>query len=316
MDIFFELENARRSADAARACQSLASIIESAKFLDIHADTAWRLWILRDRDFSAQLLEEIRQIHHGIGEGKIQHVQSDSPHYFGLKNLAAKLGKHDNLVFCDSDCIYESSYLYKMKKGFEQFPNHVIYGTTYAREGSSEFEQISSLTWLFPPEHLGYGDSWPRSKWANNFGLPRSVLLNTPFPVMALSKLGGLETKQERPLWERETSGKGIVHRQIEAVAYHEQFKSLRDWSKRQLVHGLGTGARLRSEGKKFLATSRSVVRPLDSRIRHLMVLKMRELGPRDVDKSVSVLEIGKFVRLFSVVLVWLLDIRLKTHLP
>lgn len=296
MDVFLELENARTSDDRLQAMKSLRSILDAQSALVRGGEEGATLWIVRSPSIAAEFLDAVMtEVARSPGL-LVEHVEMEGPGYFSAKNSALRYGVDDVLVFCDSDCVYQEDFLLKMSAALRDDGDRVVYGTTFAAEASG-FGAISALTWLFPPRSVGYGDSWPRSRWANNFALRRSILRESPFPSITSRRWVDHECKQERPLWEAHTRALGLRHEEVDAVAFHSQFDRLGAWIARQWVHAIGTTGAARAEGKGAREILSRVRQPLQRRGIQLRELAAAHRSELPLRRARAVLAVGLLVR-------------------
>jgi hypothetical protein len=312
VDIYFELENARSSGDQNQAIRSLGSLCIAAQELSNAGYQTWKIWIVLSGEFPSDFLAKISQVIAAMGISRVEYLKVAEAKYFATKKAATSWGNAPFLVFCDSDCFYDKSFLRDFHQAFIEFPELVVYGRTFAAPASSKFENISSYIWLFPPESIGYGGSWPKSRWANNFGGPRDLFQRIPFPEARVKCFDTIELKQERLLWEREVLHSGYRQVEVKATAYHAQFESMFGWLARQFAHGLGTGSRLAAEGKSHRQTWRLVARPLAERIAHLHTLIPASVGGKELWQAGLALRIGIVARRLALVLLTVCRARLE----
>lgn len=297
MDVFFELENAQSSEDECQAVASYRSVLEAQRTVRKGTLVDSTLWVMLPPKISESLKVAIQMENREYPDVEIKHVTAPPGGYFACKNAAIENGTSPFVVFCDSDCIYEPDYFTKIAAALSSSSNAVVYGQTFSPDGEQGFRAISALTWQFPPQSIGYGRSWPRSRWANNMAVHRLVLKENPFPELISTHLRNREYKLERVIWEARTSRGGVLHEDIGAVAFHAQFSSLRAWTARQWVHGIGSATRLLSEGKEYSRVPASVRGPLARRRLHLKDLRHVRQGGLPLRRAQTVLLLGLLVR-------------------
>jgi glycosyltransferase involved in cell wall biosynthesis len=282
IDVFYELENARSSSDLTAAVESFRSLLAASVQYQNSGSGELSLFIIRSEPMATDFLNLIEEIGAESKVTSITYLQISESRYFAAKNVALENGDGEFLVFCDSDCTYELDYFSKMASTLASRSASVVYGTTYAPDRLTRFQSAVALSWLFPPSYIGYGVSWPKSRWANNFGTSRRIFQDFSFPDVQSRWFGGVEMKQERLLWERLTSQSGIAHETADIRAHHAQFSRLSAWLERQWAHGLGSSTRLRNEGKNLKTSLRLTLRPIRERAQHLEVLRKsrRREGP------------------------------------
>lgn len=259
--VHFELENASSNEDIKIAINSLISLISSAisyRYINL---TSPRIIVTVPLNAREDLIIKVTELKFSYSEIQIEIVNSESHGYFVSKNSVLKYLKSEKyIVFCDSDCTYENSYLLIMHKEMEERKGTIGYGVTYAsKRRSSLFERASSLAWQFPPQEIGYESSNLRSRWANSMAVEVSFFSQFPFPQIRLSRFESYELKQERNLWQVASDNLDVKTIEINAVAFHEQFQNLISWTKREWVHGLGRSAKLRNQKNSFLDTVTSI---------------------------------------------------------
>lgn len=312
IDVFFELENARAHNDRHMALESLTSVLKSAENLRGKSSFVPRMFICRSPNFSAEFLGQVLHQQETFPSLTVEHVELQTDGYFGAKNAPLAHGEGRIIVFCDSDCLYSPDYLLTMVSSIEGKTETVVYGTTFAARGRTSFSEVSSLIWLFPPESVGYGKSWPNTKWANSLGLYRQTLERFPFPSTQSRFFRAREFKQERYIWEVETTKHGIDHLEVKAVAYHAQFKNLAGWLNREITAGLGIASRLRTSRMPLDQVSRISAQPLRDRIEQLKSEPPSVLAPSTLRRAMGALRLGVAVRWVTAVGVYLIRNQLR----
>lgn len=229
-------------------------------------------------------------------------LRKASSGYFASKNAATKAPPGGYISFTDSDCTYEPDYFLKLAQAIEEKPDAVVYGITFGRSPRTRFQRISQYCWQFPPSAIGYGDSFPRSQWANNLALPHLILERLPFPEIRLRHMRHFETKQERFLWHREVESLAIDVAQSSAVCYHEQIPSLAAWIVRFWEHGKARG--LKTKGRSLSVRKNlqlAFVTGFGKRSTHLKALeKSGELPSRYLTPAIMLLALGSTLKILG----------------
>lgn len=108
--------------------------------------------------------------------------------YYEAKMLGAKLATAEIIVYYDSDCIYEPTWLRTMLRSFSLPPTsqlpppQIVAGETTTR-GIGIYETAMALTYIFP-QYSGQKKLTPSTQYfLNNVAFRRSFLLAYPIPT-------------------------------------------------------------------------------------------------------------------------------------
>ena len=275
VSVILELENATSLKDKEDSTASVQSVLESLDILCNQARITGEVVFSGQKEQCEGLVTQFESLDLRFPSIELRIFDNSGYGYFSAKSRAADLAASDFIIFCDSDCTYELPYMTKMYESLKAAPASVVYGKTFSLHPRSKLEEHSSLAWLFPPEYIGYGWSWPKSTWANSMAMHRTTLERHPLPEIVIEGLPGIETKQERPTWASRLGSYSISEVEVDALAYHVQFSSRWEWFRRQFTHGVGFSIKERNPASRLLSTRKT---ELGVRIQHLQELLDKEL--------------------------------------
>jgi hypothetical protein len=312
--VIMELENATSLKDTKDLSVSVQSVLTSLEGLCQREKIAGEIVFSGQKAQCEHLVEELESLAARFPSVELKIFDNSGCGYFSAKSNAVDLAASDFIVFCDSDCSYEIPYVTKMYEALQAAPNSVVYGKTYALHPRSKLEEHSSLAWLFPPEYIGYGWSWPKSTWANSMAMHRTTLESHPFPEIIIERFPGIETKQERPIWASRLGSYSIQEVEIDALAYHVQFSSRWEWFGRQFTHGVGFSIKEKNPASRILSAGKTEI---GVRLDHLQELRVKRLiKARQYYGAVSLLVIAFLARSLGYVTVKLLRLKLQISWP
>lgn len=171
--IVLETENLA-NADINGLFQSLISLANQ----DISPPQANEVLIIDSGDVPPQKLEQLREQYPWI---TVRQAPSGTG-YYEAKMLGAKLATGDIVVYCDSDCIYETNWLSNLLIPFTQSDQiQIIAGETTTR-GKGAYGTAMALTYIFP-QYSGQKTLEATSQYfLNNVAFRREFLLQHPIP--------------------------------------------------------------------------------------------------------------------------------------
>lgn len=101
--------------------------------------------------------------------------------YYDAKMLGARLATGEVVVFYDSDCLYETSWLYQMLSSFQQPNVQVVAGETRTR-GLGLYGTAMAISYIFP-QYSGETELQSASQYfLNNVAFRRNLLMSYPIP--------------------------------------------------------------------------------------------------------------------------------------
>ncbi|WP_421657275.1 glycosyltransferase [Leptothermofonsia sp. ETS-13] len=172
--IILETENLA-NADLEGLSRSLASLVNQ----DVSPSQANEVLLIDSGDTPPDLLEQLCDRYPWI---KI-HPAPAGTGYYKAKMLGAQVATGDIIVYCDSDCIYEPTWLRTILTTFTQGePIQAVAGETTTR-GIGPYGTAMALTYIFP-QYTGETALTPSSQYfLNNVAFRRQFLLENPIPL-------------------------------------------------------------------------------------------------------------------------------------
>ncbi|KAM3097742.1 glycosyltransferase [Phormidesmis sp. 146-35] len=157
----------------------LVKSIESLAQQDPPPTCANEVLLIDSGDTPTELLDRLCQQYAWI---KV-HEAPPGTGYYASKMLGATLATGDIIVYYDSDCIYEPTWLRTMLTSFSHASApQIIAGETTTR-GVGPYETAMSMTYIFP-QYSGQKTLIPSSQYfLNNVAFRRSFLLANPIPT-------------------------------------------------------------------------------------------------------------------------------------
>jgi glycosyltransferase involved in cell wall biosynthesis len=171
--LVLETENLA-NADLNGLSRSLASLVNQ----DVSPTSAAEVLLIDSGDIPVDLLEQLSEkypwitVHHAaLGTG-----------YYKAKMLGAQLATAEIVVYFDSDCTYEPTWLRNILTAFTQSEDiQVVAGETMTR-GVGWYGTAMALTYIFPP-YSGQNKLTETSQYfLNNVAFRRNFLLKYPIP--------------------------------------------------------------------------------------------------------------------------------------
>lgn len=159
--------------------KDLAKSLNSLANQDISLDLANEVLLIDSGDTPPNLLKQLCQQYPWI---KVHHSQLTTG-YYKAKMLGAELVTGEILVYCDSDCIYQTDWLRSMLTSFTQRDDiQVVAGETITRS-KGPYGTAMALTYIFP-QHSGHKTLTKTSQYfLNNVAFRRDFLLKNPIPA-------------------------------------------------------------------------------------------------------------------------------------
>lgn len=172
--IILETENLA-NADLEGLSQALSSLVNQ----DVPPSQANEVILIDSGDTPATLLQQLCQRYPWI---KV-HPAPAGTGYYQAKMLGAQLATGEIVVYADSDCIYEPSWLRTILTTFNQGSQiQVVAGETTTR-GAGPYGTAMALTYIFP-QYSGENSLAACSHYfLNNVAFRRSFLLEHPIPT-------------------------------------------------------------------------------------------------------------------------------------
>jgi glycosyltransferase involved in cell wall biosynthesis len=159
--------------------QDLAKSLNSLANQDISPKFANEVLLIDTGDTPPDLLQKLCQQYPWI---KVHHSQL-SISYYKAKMLGAELVTGEIVVYCDSDCIYQTDWLRNILTSFAQGNNiQLVAGETITR-GNGPYGTAMALTYIFP-QHSGQQTLTKTAQYfLNNVAFRRGFLLKNPIPT-------------------------------------------------------------------------------------------------------------------------------------
>jgi len=172
--IVLETENLA-NADLEGLSRSLLSLVKQ----DVPPSHAKEVLLIDSGDAPANLLEQLCDRYPWI----TVHPAPPGTGYYKAKMLGAHLATGDIIVYCDSDCIYEPSWMKTILTTFTQGDHiQIVAGETTTR-GVGPYGTAMALTYIFP-QYSGETVLTSSSEYfLNNVAFRRQFLLENPIPV-------------------------------------------------------------------------------------------------------------------------------------
>jgi glycosyltransferase involved in cell wall biosynthesis len=172
--IILETENLA-NADLEGLSRSLASLVNQ----DVSPSQANEVLLIDSGDAPSDLLKQLCDRYPWI---KI-HPAPPGTGYYKAKMLGAQIATGDIIVYCDSDCIYEPTWLRTILTTFTQGEHiQAVAGETTTR-GVGPYGTAMALTYIFP-QYTGETALTPSSQYfLNNVAFRRRFLLENPIPT-------------------------------------------------------------------------------------------------------------------------------------
>ncbi|WP_448526243.1 glycosyltransferase family 2 protein [Parathermosynechococcus lividus] len=172
--IILETENLA-AASLEGLCHSLRSLVQQ----DLPLDHANEVLLIDSGDAPQDLLRQLCQRYPWL---KVYPAAADIG-YYQAKMLGAQVATGEIVVYCDSDCWYEPTWLRIMVATFTQGEHiQVVAGETTTR-GAGFYHTAMALTYIFP-QYSGDSAVQPTSHYfLNNVAFRRAFLLAHPIPA-------------------------------------------------------------------------------------------------------------------------------------
>ncbi|MBD2314467.1 glycosyltransferase family 2 protein [Desertifilum sp. FACHB-1129] len=103
--------------------------------------------------------------------------------YYQAKMLGAKLATGDIVVYYDSDCLYEPTWLQTMLKSFTQNPAIQVVAGETATRGKGPYGTAMALVYIFPQFTAERALNPTSQYFLNNVAFRREFLLQHPIPT-------------------------------------------------------------------------------------------------------------------------------------
>ncbi len=305
--IAYELDNAESLKELDTVRRSLESILKSVENYQIsNTEDSLTLVTLMPEGGNKVISDIIQRSMQEHPEIQFKSLSTKSDSYFATKDSITELAKdQDIVVFCDSDCVYEQTFLVKTVSAMKTSNADVAFGKTYANlEGKGLFSRIAALAWQFPPKDVPYSSVWGDSRWANNFAVLGSTLRINPFPEINFERSNSPQIKIEGVLWLIEATKQGMKIVDTDASCSHHIFDTFGEFVARQFVHGVADVTLYKLQERPLLfAPLSSMGFPL-SRLRGLIrLLKLKSIKPVEAVLALFLLLSAIPARLFGAIL-------------
>jgi hypothetical protein len=178
--IVIEWDNARWAElrRPRRMAQALAAEIGA---LDATRVAVREIFVVYDRrEVPRELIEEATR---ALAAPPPQLLATDGLRYYQLKNLGARSGTGEVVIFIDSDVVPEGDWLSRLLEPFRDPGTGVVCGSTYV-ELETYFSRTVGLWWFFATRDPRKGLLKTTRFWANNVAFRRSVFLPAGFPEL------------------------------------------------------------------------------------------------------------------------------------
>jgi hypothetical protein len=312
--VLFELDNAKTVREKNDILHSFHSVNNSIKNFRAGHNASISIVICGDASQLSEMHVLLTKSNPDFDFETVALFDTGEVKYFENKSLGVRATESDFLLFCDSDCEYEPDYISKMYEALKNNPNSLIHGRTFAKSPNSIFERLSGLSWQFPPEKIGYGDSWPESVWGNSMAMSRETLNQNPFPVLTLNRLSHLDLKLSGHLLRQKLALHGLFAIETEALAYHAQFSSWPKWLGRQFQHGIASATKAENKRPKINSL---ITNSLANRTRHLRSLEIDgKITAREFRGARRLLRAALLCRIWAFVIVKIFRIRMTIQWP
>lgn len=172
--LILETENLE-NADIEDLSRSLRSLVNQ----DLPPDRANEVWLIESGDTPPELLGQLCDRYPWI---KV-YPAPPTTGYYQAKMLGAELSTGEVVVYCDSDCLYEPSWLRDLLTPLaEDATIQVVAGETRTR-GRGAYGTAMAMTYIFP-QYSGQTRLTPTSHYfLNNVAFRRAFLLQHPIPT-------------------------------------------------------------------------------------------------------------------------------------
>ncbi len=146
---------------------------------DLPLSLANEILIIDSGDAPATLLQELQRQYPGL---KVCQAAS-SIDYYSAKMLGAELASGEIIVYCDSDCLYEQSWLRHLLSCFDSSGQINVVGGETAICGVGPYRTTMALVYIFPPYSGREQLTSSQHYFLNNVAFRREFLLAHPLPL-------------------------------------------------------------------------------------------------------------------------------------
>lgn len=172
--IILETENLA-NADIKGLFKSLVSLVHQ----DLPPTRANEVLLIDTGDTPKQLLKQIHELYPWVtvvtAPGKMG--------YYEAKMLGAEMATGEAVVYTDSDCIYEPTWLQRILSSFIQGDNIQVVSGETATLNKGIYGTAMALTYIFPPFSSQKALIPTEQYYLNNVAFRREFLLKYPIPV-------------------------------------------------------------------------------------------------------------------------------------
>ena len=159
--------------------EGLSQALESLLKQDVSPTRANEVILIESGDIPPALLEPLEQRYPWV---KIYPAPMDAD-YYKVKMLGAQLATGTIVVYCDSDCTYEPSWLRTLLETFRQEDQIQIVAGETTCGGTGAYGTAMALTYIFPQYSNAAGLTPDSQYFLNNVAFRRKFLLDNPIPV-------------------------------------------------------------------------------------------------------------------------------------
>ncbi|MEC4803219.1 MAG: glycosyltransferase family A protein [Jaaginema sp. PMC 1079.18] len=163
------------NADIAGLSRSLASLVNQT----LSPEKAQEVLLLDSGDTPPQLLTQLGDRYPWI---KV-HTVPDTASYYQAKMLGAEIATGEIVVYCDSDCLYEATWLENLLRPFSQNPDIAIVAGETMTRGVGIYGTAMVLAYIFPPFSQTTDLTPEKQYFLNNAAFRREFLLQHPIPT-------------------------------------------------------------------------------------------------------------------------------------
>lgn len=159
--------------------EGLSRCLDSLAAQDLSPTCANEVLIVESGDVPVEMLEQLQTAYPWIILRRIE----PGTEYYEAKMKGVTLTTGDLIVLCDSDCVYEPSWLSSILSPFANQPDVQVVAGETTTPASSPYGVAIALTYIFP--RFSGQDSLRRSAhyFCNNVAFRRSFLLSHPIPA-------------------------------------------------------------------------------------------------------------------------------------
>jgi glycosyltransferase involved in cell wall biosynthesis len=157
----------------------LSESLKSLANQELSPECAHEVLIIDSGDVPAEKLEQLREQYPWL---TVRQAPLGTG-YYDAKMLGAKLATGDIVIYCDSDCIYETNWLKNLLIPFAQNGEIQVVGGETTTQAKGIYGTAMALTYIFP-QYSGQTTLQKNSQYfLNNVAFRREFLLKYPIPL-------------------------------------------------------------------------------------------------------------------------------------